>query len=58
MANVRDIEDVAESQLCCGCGARAHISPDEIRIHLAEVDGGSLVRRPASSPANATAERR
>ena len=29
---VLNIRDVAESQLCCGCGVCAYLSPDEIKI--------------------------
>jgi coenzyme F420 hydrogenase subunit beta len=39
---VRDIRDVAELQLCTGCGACAYVSPDEIRM----VDALDLGRRP------------
>jgi coenzyme F420 hydrogenase subunit beta len=39
---VRDIRDVAELQLCSGCGACAYLSPDEIRM----VDAVELGRRP------------
>ncbi len=39
---VLDIQDVAERGLCCGCGACAAISPDEIRM-VDDLDHG---RRP------------
>lgn len=42
MPKVRNIKDVAEYQLCCGCGACAYISPDEIRM----VDAVDYGRRP------------
>lgn len=29
---IRTIRDVAERQMCCGCGVCAYISPDEIRM--------------------------
>ena len=39
---VLTIRDVAERQLCCGCGACAYISPDDIRM----VDDVANGRRP------------
>ncbi len=39
---VLNIKDVAEYQLCCGCGACAYISPEEIRM----VDAVDYGRRP------------
>jgi coenzyme F420 hydrogenase subunit beta len=39
---VLNIQDVAESQMCCGCGACAYISPDEIEM----VDALNYGRRP------------
>ncbi len=39
---IESIRDVAEYQLCCGCGACAYISPDEIRM----VDTLDYGRRP------------
>lgn len=39
---IKDIRDVAEYQLCCGCGACAYISPDEVRM----VDTLDYGRRP------------
>lgn len=39
---IRHIEDVADWQLCCGCGACAYISPDEIGM----VDTLGYGRRP------------
>lgn len=41
---VLTIRDVAESQLCCGCGACAFISPDEITM----VDALEFGRRPVA----------
>ncbi|MDM8007800.1 MAG: Coenzyme F420 hydrogenase/dehydrogenase, beta subunit C-terminal domain [Phycisphaerae bacterium] len=41
-SKVKNIKDVAEYQLCCGCGACAYISPDEIRM----VDAVDYGRRP------------
>ena len=32
MPSVRNIQDVAALQLCCGCGVCAYISPDEIEM--------------------------
>ena len=39
---VRDIRDVAERQLCCGCGVCAYLAPDEIERVVTLDDG----RRP------------
>lgn len=42
---VLSIKDVAETQLCCGCGVCAYISPDEIRM----VDDERFGRRPLTA---------
>ena len=39
---LRDVRDVAEYQLCCGCGACAYLSPDEVEL----VDTLEYGRRP------------
>ena len=41
-SKIKNIEDVAAWQLCCGCGACAYISPDEIEM----IDCLDVGRRP------------
>ncbi|MBN1442302.1 MAG: Coenzyme F420 hydrogenase/dehydrogenase, beta subunit C-terminal domain [Planctomycetes bacterium] len=50
---VRDIRDVAASQLCCGCGACAYISPEQIEM----VDALDYGRRPVFRDAGAPSDR-
>lgn len=40
--NIRSIQEVVDTQLCCGCGACAYISPDAISMVDVEAEG----RRP------------
>ncbi|MBW3547422.1 MAG: Coenzyme F420 hydrogenase/dehydrogenase, beta subunit C-terminal domain [Actinobacteria bacterium] len=46
---IKSIKDVAEKQLCCGCGACAYIDPETIRM----VDVMDQGRRPVVSEAGA-----
>jgi coenzyme F420 hydrogenase subunit beta len=39
---VLNVRDVAETQLCCGCGACAYVSPDEVEM----IDVADYGRRP------------
>lgn len=41
-ADIRDIIDVAENHLCCGCGVCAYLAPDSLRM----VDDSRQGRRP------------
>lgn len=50
---VLTIRDVAERQLCCGCGACAYISPDDIRM----VDDVANGRRPLVANADSPTAR-
>jgi coenzyme F420 hydrogenase subunit beta len=46
--NVVNIRDVAETQMCCGCGACAYVSPDDIEM----VDTLDYGRRPLAKNDN------
>jgi len=52
MRHIATITDVAERQLCTGCGVCAHVQPDEIRM-VDDVDHG---RRPLVDPGASTDE--